>query len=204
VLNRRAIRARHAKNLRVPRTGERTRGSHCSRKSKTIVAKSARHTLCSTWIHQPGLESLRMSWKNSSGACLVILASLGNSGCEKKAAPEQTSSVDQPAEQAAPQVDSAALAAVTAKTTFNSKCIVCHGGVGLGDGPGAAALNPKPRAFADGTWQNSVSDEQISNTIIMGGAAVGKSPNMPANPELADKPEVVKQLVQIVRGFKKG
>jgi mono/diheme cytochrome c family protein len=125
--------------------------------------------------------------------------------CQKKPSVEQTpSSEAQPVTPAAEPESDPALAAATAKTTFNAKCIVCHGSVGLGDGPGAAALTPKPRAFADATWQGAVTDEQISKTIIEGGAAVGKSPNMPPNPELADKPDVVKQLVGIVRAFKKG
>jgi len=148
-----------------------------------------------------------MSWRNLSAASLVLFASLLSLGCQNKSRTEQTPSSVQAAEQAAPivaEADQSALAAATAKSTFASKCVVCHGSVGLGDGPGAAALNPKPRAFGDGTWQTSVTDEQISNAIIMGGAAVGKSPNMPANPELSDKPDVVKQLVSIVRGFKKG
>jgi hypothetical protein len=38
----------------------------------------------------------------------------------------------------------------------------------------------------------------------MGGPAVGKSPAMPGNPDLQSKPEVVKELVKIVRAFKKG
>ena len=96
------------------------------------------------------------------------------------------------------------LAASTAKTTFSAKCVVCHGSTGLGDGPGAAALTPKPRAFSDATWQGAITDEQIAKTIVEGGAAVGKSPSMPPNPDLADKPEVVKQLVSIVRAFQKG
>lgn len=148
-----------------------------------------------------------MFWTNWSAACLVMIVSLPTVACQKKSAAEQAPNAEQQAEQAAPaepQVDTAALAAVTAKNTFNSKCVVCHGSVGLGDGPGAAALNPKPRAFGDATWQGSVTDDQIGKTIIEGGAAVGKSPNMPPNPDLADKPEVVKQLVSIVRGFKKG
>ena len=147
-----------------------------------------------------------MPWRKLSAVCLVVLPSLASVACQRKSV-EATPNRNQQAEQAAPEVpevDSAVLAAATAKTTFNTKCIVCHGSVGLGDGPGAAALNPKPRAFGDATWQASVTDEQISNTIIVGGAAAGKSPNMPANPELSDKPEVVKQLVSIVRGFKKG
>jgi len=148
-----------------------------------------------------------MSWRNLSVASVVLIASLPSVGCQKKTPTEQSASSETQAEQTAPAepaIDPAVLAAATAKTTFNSKCIVCHGSIGLGDGPGAAALTPKPRAFSDPTWQGSVTDEQIAKTIVEGGAAVGKSPNMPPNPELADKQEVVKQLVSIVRGFKKG
>jgi hypothetical protein len=86
---------------------------------------------------------------------------------------------------------------------FDSKCVVCHGDHGAGDGPGAAVLNPKPRAFGDGVWQASVTDEQIKKTIVEGGAGVGKSVAMSANPELKDKPEELTALVKIVRDFKK-
>ena len=127
---------------------------------------------------------------------------LSKEGCGR-ATPSSEAQTEQAAPAAAEESD-LAQAAVTAKTTFNGKCVVCHGSVGTGDGPGAAALTPKPRAFADAAWQGSVADEQIAKAIIEGGAAVGKSPNMPPNPELADKPEVVKALVSIVRGFKKG
>ena len=92
--------------------------------------------------------------------------------------------------------------AADARKLFTSKCVVCHGDHGAGDGPGAAALTPKPRAFGDATWQASVTDEQIKKTIVEGGAAVGKSPAMSANPELADKPEELAALVKIVRDFK--
>jgi cytochrome c553 len=148
-----------------------------------------------------------MSFRNVRAACVVVLALASSGGCAKHSSPDPATNSETPTEQAAPEVtaaESAALAASAAKTAFSSKCVVCHGTVGLGDGPGAAALTPKPRAFSDATWQASVTDEQIGKTIVEGGAAVGKSPNMPPNPDLADKPEVVKQLVGIVRAFKKG
>jgi mono/diheme cytochrome c family protein len=138
---------------------------------------------------------------------LGLLSNIALTACSKaRTQPEQTTPVSAPAPQVAaePAAPAADDAAYTAKTLFQQKCVVCHGSVGLGDGPGAAALNPKPRAFADGTWQASVGDEQIENTILMGGPAVGKSPAMPANPDLQSKPAVVKELVKIVRGFKKG
>lgn len=94
-------------------------------------------------------------------------------------------------------------AAAEAQTTFKTVCATCHGESGLGNGPGAAALNPKPRNYTDKTWQASVTDDQIKQTILMGGAAVGKSPVMPAQPQLKEKPEVVSELVKIIRSFGK-
>ena len=92
--------------------------------------------------------------------------------------------------------------AAEAKKYFKTTCIVCHGDHGAGDGPGAAALNPKPRAFADAGWQASITDDAMKKVIVEGGAAVGKSAGMAPNPALKDKPEVLNELVKIVRAFK--
>ncbi len=89
-----------------------------------------------------------------------------------------------------------------ARALFDSLCFTCHGSSGHGDGPGAAALDPKPRSFADVAWQDSVNDEQITKTIVFGGAAVGKSPMMPAQPQLKGQTETLAALVKIVRGFR--
>ncbi len=128
----------------------------------------------------------------------IVLILVGSAvlalGCnDNKPKGEATSSTT-----AAVKVDSA-----QAKTMFNERCAACHGADGDGKGPGAAALNPKPRNYHDKSWQASVTDEQIKKTITMGGAAVGKSPIMPASPDLDGKPEVVEGLVQIIRGFGK-
>jgi len=88
-----------------------------------------------------------------------------------------------------------------AKAVYQERCSACHGATGKGDGAGAAALNPKPRNYTDKAWQTSVTDEQIKKTIVYGGAAVGKSPIMPASPDLDGKPEVVDGLVKVVRSF---
>ncbi len=90
-----------------------------------------------------------------------------------------------------------------AQTMFNERCAACHGTEGKGNGPASAALNPKPRNYTDKAWQASVTDEQLRKTILMGGAAVGKSPIMPASPDLDEKPEVVDGLINIVRRFGK-
>jgi len=89
-----------------------------------------------------------------------------------------------------------------AKQIFAQRCVACHGSTGAGDGAAAAALNPKPRAFGDKVWQASVTDAHIEKIIEQGGAAVGKSPLMPPNPDLVGKP-VVKGLREYVRSFGK-
>ena len=88
-----------------------------------------------------------------------------------------------------------------AQAIFNERCSACHGTDGKGTGPAAAALNPKPRNYADKAWQTSVTDDQLRKVITLGGAAVGKSPIMPASPDLDEKPDVVNGLVKIVRKF---
>jgi cytochrome c553 len=90
---------------------------------------------------------------------------------------------------------------VAARAEFKNRCATCHGEEGKGNGPAAGALNPKPRNYTDTTWQKSVTDDQIKKTIVMGGAAVGKSPIMPASPDLDSKPEVLNGIVAVVRAF---
>jgi mono/diheme cytochrome c family protein len=103
----------------------------------------------------------------------------------------------------APAAAPAAAAVEEAKQIFATRCFTCHGSEGAGDGPGSVALTPKPRNFQDGDWQDSVTDEHIDKIIKYGGAAVGKSPTMPGNPDLMAKPEVVRALVAHVRGLRR-
>jgi mono/diheme cytochrome c family protein len=134
-------------------------------------------------------------------ACLLLGAVACSKGQAAQASPAATEQAAAAAE-ADPQAAAVADAKGEAEQMFHSRCIVCHGEKGLGNGPGAAALNPKPRNYTDGGWQASVTDEQIKSVIMNGGAAVGKSPIMPASPDLQAKPEVVDELVKIVRSFK--
>ncbi|TMQ06572.1 MAG: cytochrome c [Deltaproteobacteria bacterium] len=90
-----------------------------------------------------------------------------------------------------------------AQQMFAMVCATCHGMDGTGNGPGAVSLTPKPRNYTDAAWQASVTDEQLKETILKGGAGVGKSPVMPGQPQLADHPEVLDELVQIIRRFGK-
>lgn len=142
-----------------------------------------------------------MTCMHASTIFALILVLPWSGACSKHSASDAPVATSAPAaapEPPPPPPDPAA----DARKLFSTKCIVCHGDHGAGDGPGAAALNPKPRAFGDATWQASVTDDQIKKTIVEGGAAVGKSAAMSANPELADKPDELSALVKIVRDFK--
>jgi cytochrome c553 len=122
-------------------------------------------------------------------ACLVAAA------CGKSNAAPSTADKGPSAAAASPVDDSAA------REIFGARCAACHGPSGHGDGPGAVALNPKPRNYHDKAWQAKVTDDEITKAITYGGAAIGKSAMMPANPDLDAKPEVVAALVRIVRDF---
>lgn len=141
---------------------------------------------------------MERSLKHVSVAALSGIVLLA--GCSKHPASEAATTKAEPVESDVPLPPPDP--AQEARKLFNSKCITCHGDHGAGDGPNAATLDPKPRAFADAKWQDSVSDEQIKKTIVEGGPAVGKSAAMSANPELQDKPDELSALVKIVRDFK--
>lgn len=86
---------------------------------------------------------------------------------------------------------------------WNSRCVSCHGNNGKGDGPAAAALDPKPRSFSSVKWQASVTDDHIKKVIVGGGTVVGKSALMAPNPDLKGKDAVLNILVKKVRSFAK-
>lgn len=133
---------------------------------------------------------------------LIALVVIGVSGCTSKdAAPTEPKAAEPaPAPTPAP-AEPAADPVAEAKEIYSSRCTVCHGTSGKGDGDGSAALDPKPRDFTSADWQKEVTDEHLTKIIVYGGAAVGKAPTMPANPDLDAKPEVVAELVKFIRGL---
>ncbi|MBK9033084.1 MAG: c-type cytochrome [Myxococcales bacterium] len=88
-----------------------------------------------------------------------------------------------------------------ARKIFASRCAMCHGVGGRGDGAAALSMNPRPRDYTDATWQAAVTDADLTRTIVAGGAAVGLNSMMPAATDLQDKPAVVEELVKLIRGF---
>lgn len=127
--------------------------------------------------------------------CLSVVSSLAlGSACRRTPPPEAA----EPEPSTGPAQDPAA----EATQIFATRCTPCHGATGGGDGPASATLNPHPRNFHDGAWQTSVTDGHIEQIIQFGGSAVGKSPAMPANPDLVGRNAVVAALRARVRSFR--
>ena len=82
---------------------------------------------------------------------------------------------------------------------FQTRCFVCHGRDGKGDGPSAAGLAEKPQDLTDANWQRSASDDRIRSVIQGGGPAIGKTGAMPPNPDLSQ--EQIQGLVAFVRSL---
>lgn len=80
--------------------------------------------------------------------------------------------------------------------TYTLNCAPCHGPLGKGDGPASATLNPKPRDHSSGEYMDELTDQQIADTVKMGGAMSGY-PNMPSHPHIGGDDMVA--LVAFVR-----
>ena len=64
------------------------------------------------------------------------------------------------------------------KVIYKEYCMQCHGATGKGDGPAAATIEPKPAIHANINF-SEVPVDYLYNMINHGGAAMGKSANMP-------------------------
>lgn len=88
------------------------------------------------------------------------------------------------------------------KAIYDQYCAGCHGSTGKGDGPAAGALNPKPRDLSDKAYARSLKDEYLFQITKDGGAAVKKSPLMPAMGKTL-KDDQIKDLVAYLRSLAK-
>lgn len=86
------------------------------------------------------------------------------------------------------------------KKIYDTFCATCHGKQGKGDGPGSVGLKPKPRDFTDKNYMDKLSDEHLFKVISEGGAAVGKSPLMPAW-KTSIKKEDIYNVIAYIRTF---
>ena len=90
-----------------------------------------------------------------------------------------------------------------AEAIYSSRCVVCHGASGRGDGPAAKYLLLKPHNLADAKWQASVNDAFLEVVIKYGGTGIGEGPSMPGNPDLVlgKNVEVLRALIAKVRSL---
>jgi mono/diheme cytochrome c family protein len=88
----------------------------------------------------------------------------------------------------------------TGRALFETRCFVCHGRTGQGNGPAAVGLNPPPVDFTKSNWQASVSDADLMRVIKDGGAALGRSAVMPPNADLNE--QQIEALIAFVRSLK--
>lgn len=89
------------------------------------------------------------------------------------------------------------------EAAYKMYCALCHGATGAGDGIGAAALNPKPRALNDKAYMDTLTDEHIFKVIKEGGASVGKSHLMTAWGAVLKTDEAIHDVSAYVRSLAK-
>lgn len=115
-----------------------------------------------------------------------LLSVLLVGGCSK--APEET----------APLPDAADESGLHAgEAIFQTRCFVCHGRDGKGNGPASTGLGATVRDLTSPSWQDSTSDEAIRSVIRNGGRAVGGSAAMTPNPDLSDAQ--IQSLIRYIR-----
>lgn len=108
-------------------------------------------------------------------AALVVFAAFGNAllvGCGGKKTEDSTATTPSTTETTPPVGTDGATASSDGAKIYAEKCALCHGPAGHGDGPGAAALNPKPRNHTDGAYMNTRTDEQLLEVIRNGKGAM--------------------------------
>ncbi len=182
-------------------------GLALERRPRAVVSLGAKHAYtCANRLEVIGGGMRRGCVRICAVMSLVSLAAL-TLGCGGEAS-ESSSRAGQNGAEAAPapsaaQAQSPEQRLARGRELYTSRCATCHGEGGAGDGPGGAAFNPPPRNLADASWQASVDDERIRQAISYGGAAVGVSPMMPSQPDLANRPDDLSALVAFVRSISK-
>ena len=122
---------------------------------------------------------------------VIVFSVLSVLSCDRRRAPQPF------------EIPAAPLAAVpaAARAFYEGRCRRCHGPAGAGDGPDGRALRPPPRALRDRLWQSNGSTDHLRAVLVAGGGAVGKSPAMPAAPELRRDPALLDGMVTLVRAL---
>lgn len=82
--------------------------------------------------------------------------------------------------------------AETAEDNYKFYCAQCHGLQGKGDGPNATKSQPvSPRDHTNSGEMSKLTDDDVINAVMDGGAATSKSTLMPPFGKTLSKAEVV-------------
>lgn len=82
---------------------------------------------------------------------------------------------------------------------YEAVCARCHGLDGRGEPSLGAGVAPRPD-FTDAAWQALRTDDELRRVVLEGGAATGKSRDMPAWKGFFDDGELA-ELLELIRGF---
>ena len=137
---------------------------------------------CSPMNRQGASASVWKPLVRAAGATLVVTALLSAvvAGCGGKSSsetPSNTSTQQAPATPPPAPAETTAASAAPADLgakVFATRCALCHGPDGHGDGPGSVALKPKPRNFHDKAYMSSRTDAQLLEVIHQGKGAMPK------------------------------
>jgi mono/diheme cytochrome c family protein len=119
-------------------------------------------------------------------------ASPQDTSSEREAPPSQYADMENPF-----TGDGAAIA--KGQDLFFRYCKTCHGDEGLGDGPAAASLDPRPAPLA--TNQNGLSDAYLFWRISEGGAGAPFNSGMPPWKSALSEDEIW-MLISFIRTLK--
>ena len=125
----------------------------------------------------------------------VILAACGG-GTPAETAPQPPAEYAGKTNPFANQAD----AATAGGALYAERCASCHGATGAGDGPAAAALDPKPANLA--TVVGDQADDFLFWRIMEGGAVEPFNSSMPAQKGILTDDQVW-QLVTFIRTLAK-
>jgi len=117
-------------------------------------------------------------------ACLLILLAIGLAACSSSGTtPSPVTSLERPAPPAeyagkSNPYGSEAATVEAGQVLYQKNCLTCHGEHGMGDGPAAGGLNPKPQPLA--VNQENLPDDYLYWRISEGGLRAPFSSAMPS------------------------
>jgi cytochrome c oxidase cbb3-type subunit 3 len=107
---------------------------------------------------------------------LGTLAGCGGNKTEQTSSTESTPPAETPTAStdttAAPAGAAGEVSMAVGERVVKERCVLCHGESGKGDGPGGAALNPKPRNWTDHGYMESRTDAELYDVIYNGKGAM--------------------------------